>query len=68
MNTVKTKDIREKNQEELKNDLVELRGKMTKLRFDISAKQVKNNRELRKVKKDIAKILTVIKEKQVKDK
>jgi large subunit ribosomal protein L29 len=65
---VKTKDIREKNQEELKNDLVELRGKMTKLRFDISAKQVKNNRELRKVKKDIAKILTVIKEKQVKDK
>jgi large subunit ribosomal protein L29 len=61
---MKTKEIREKNLEELKNKLMELRNKLTKLRFDISAKQVKNNQEFGKIKKDIARIFTVIKEKQ----
>lgn len=57
---MKAKEVREKNPNELKKDLVELRNKMTKLRFDISAKQVKNHREIRKLKKDIARILMVL--------
>lgn len=61
---MKIKQIREKNREELEKNLKELRNKLTKSRFDISAKQVKNHRELRKMKQDIAKILTVIREKK----
>lgn len=58
------KNIREKNIEELRKDLIELKNKATKMRFDVSAKQVKNHRDLRKTKKDIAKISTVIREKE----
>ncbi len=58
---MKIKEIREKNENELKKDLIGLRNKSAKLRFDISAKQVKNHREMRKIKKDIARILTHLK-------
>jgi large subunit ribosomal protein L29 len=57
---MKAKEIREKTENELKKDLIELQNKTAKLRFDISAKQVKNVREIRKAKKDIARILTII--------
>jgi ribosomal protein L29 len=40
------------------------RAKMTKLRFDISSKQIKNHREYRNTKRDIAKSLTALKGKQ----
>ena len=46
---------------ELEKNLGELRNKLTKIRFDVSGKQVKNHREIRKVKKDIAVIMTVFK-------
>lgn len=59
---MKIKDIREKNVEELKKFLGEKREAVRKLRFDIAAKQVKNIREMRNDKRDIAKILTVLKE------
>jgi len=58
---MKTKEIKEKSENELKKDLSELRNKLAKLRFDISAKQVKNHREMRKIKIDIARILTHLK-------
>jgi len=57
---MKIKEIREKSENELKKDLVERRNKLAKMRFDISAKQVKNHREIRITKKDIARILTVL--------
>lgn len=58
----KTKELREKNMEELKRLLAEKRESARKLRFDIASKQVKNNREFRSTRKDIAKILTLIRE------
>jgi large subunit ribosomal protein L29 len=58
---MKIKEIREKSENELKKDLAELRNKLAKMRFDISAKQVKNHRDIRIAKKDIARILTVLK-------
>lgn len=61
---MKNKDIREINPEEMKRNLAALRTKLAKLRFEISAKQIKNNREIRKTKKEIAQILTVLKEKE----
>ena len=59
---MKIKELREKNSEELKKQLAEKREAVRKLRFEISAKQTKNVREIRNSKKDIAKILTILKE------
>jgi large subunit ribosomal protein L29 len=59
----KMKEFKGKSLNELKNDLEKKREEARKLRFDISAKQVKNSRQLRQVKKDIARLLTLVKEK-----
>jgi len=61
---MKTKELREKNIEELKKLLSEKREVVRKMRFDISTKQTKNHREIRMAKKDIARILTLINEKK----
>lgn len=61
---MKAREIREKSANELEKNLVEMRNKVTKMRFDISAKQVKNHRDIRKTKKDIARVLTVLKTKK----
>ena len=60
---MKTKDIREKNINELVKDLSEKRIEAQGFAFDISVKQAKNNKALRTAKRDIARILTVINEK-----
>jgi len=60
MTFMKIKEIREKSENELKKDLAELRNKLAKTRFDISAKQAKNHRDIRITKKDIARILTLL--------
>jgi large subunit ribosomal protein L29 len=54
--------LREKNINELKKLLEEKRELVRKMRFDIAAKQVKNHREYRKAKKEVARILTILKE------
>jgi len=59
----KIKELREKNTEELKRLLEEKQEVVRKLRFEVAGKQVKNHREIRNSKKDIARILTLIKEK-----
>lgn len=59
---MKIKELREKNGEELKTLLTEKREIVRKLRFDLASKQIKNNREIRSNRKDIAKILTLINE------
>jgi len=57
---MKIKELREKNSGELNRILVEKKEIIRKIRFDIASKQVKNNREYRNTKKDIARILTLI--------
>lgn len=59
---MKIKELREKNIEELKKLLGEKKESVRKLRFDIASKQVKNNKEYRNTKKDVARIMTLIKE------
>jgi len=56
------KELHEKNKEELARLLSEKREVLRKLRFDVASKQIKNNREIRKTRKDIARILTLINE------
>lgn len=57
------KELRLKEITELNQLLKDNRKKLDDLRFKIKQGQLKNIREIRFVKKDIAKILTVIKEK-----
>lgn len=57
---MKIQELRNKSKDELKHLLVECREKLRQLRFDIQLKQSKNVREIRKLKKSIAKILTLL--------
>jgi large subunit ribosomal protein L29 len=59
---IKIKELREKNKEELKKLLIEKKETVRKLRFDVASKQIKNVRDLRNSKKEVARILTLINE------
>ncbi len=56
-------DLRKKKKEELESLLKEYKEKLAKLKFDLSLGKLKNVREIRETKKDIARILTILKEK-----
>lgn len=55
-------ELREKSQAELQKILMENRERLRQLRFDLAAGKVKNIREIRGIKKDIARIQTLLKE------
>lgn len=61
---MKIADLRLKTKAELEKLLQESREKLRVLQFDLVAGKVKNVREIRQIKKDIAKILTLSKEKE----
>jgi large subunit ribosomal protein L29 len=58
---MKLTELRLKSKKELQRILTEDREKLRQLRFDLSAGKVKNVREVRKIKKEIAQILTLLK-------
>jgi len=60
---MKAKEIRQKSTEEAKRMLAEARETLRRLRFDIHLKQSKSVREIRKTRKQIAQLLTILKEK-----
>jgi large subunit ribosomal protein L29 len=62
---MKLQEIREKSIAERLTLLIELQDKARKLRFDLSLREAKNHREYRKMKKDIARILTIAREEEV---
>lgn len=57
---MKVSEIKKKKPAELQKILNEDREKLRRLRFDLSAGKVKNVREVRKIRKDIARLLTVL--------
>lgn len=57
---MKAKELRDKTQDELKMLLKDLQAKVCQLRFDISGKQVRNFREIKHTKKDIARVMTTL--------
>ncbi len=61
---MRARDLRNKSEEELHSLLQQKREALRQLRFDLVAGKVKNLREIRAIKKDIARILTVINEKR----
>lgn len=62
---MKAKDIRDKSLEELKAEEQELKAQLFKLRFQHATSQIANPMELNLLKKDIARVKTVIKEKEL---
>ena len=60
---IKIKELRQKSKIELEKILKEDKEKIRGLRFNLAEGKVKNVRDIRKIKKEIARILT-IKEKE----
>ena len=58
---MKIKELKTKGKDELQKTLEDDREKLRQLRFDLSAGKVKNVREIRKIKKEVAQILTLLK-------
>lgn len=61
---MKNVELRGKSQEELEKLLKDNRRKLLELHFQKSGGRVKNVRQLREVRRDIARILTLGKEKE----
>jgi large subunit ribosomal protein L29 len=59
---MKIQEIRNMNIEQLKKLVDEKKSGAIKFKFDVATKQVKNNKQGRVIKKDIARALTLIKE------
>ena len=58
---MKFPDIQSKSQAELNEMLKELQIKLGKLRFELANKSLKDTSQLGKMRKDIARVLTAIK-------
>ena len=67
MNKMKISKIREMSSPELENELSELKTELFKLRFGLATNGLDNPMKIREVKKDIAKINTVLKERELKE-
>ncbi|NTW14055.1 MAG: 50S ribosomal protein L29 [Candidatus Moranbacteria bacterium] len=55
-------ELRDKGTEERGKLLLELRKKERELRFSIAGREIRNHRELRVVRKDVARLLTIERE------
>ena len=64
---MKTKDIRSMTTKELQNKLSELTAELFNLRFSHATGNLPNNMQLHNVKKDIAKVKTIIREREIKE-
>ena len=60
---METAEIRKKTKEELEKELKELKEKQGDILFKLAANKLKNVREIRNIKKNIARIMTILKEK-----
>jgi large subunit ribosomal protein L29 len=57
---MKITELRQKTKTELNRILREKRERLRQLSFDLEAGKVKNVREIREIKKDIARIMTIL--------
>ena len=60
---MKAADLRKKDSGELIKELIELRKNHFSLRMQVSTQQLTDNSKIKKVKKDIARVKTIIREK-----
>lgn len=57
---MKLTELKQKSQQELQRILEDDRKKLGQLRFDLSAGKVKNVKEVHNLKKEIARIMTLL--------
>jgi large subunit ribosomal protein L29 len=62
---MKAKDIRQKTQSELMEQLKAMKKELRELSYSVISKKEKNVKKPRNARKDLARILSVIKEKQI---
>ena len=62
---MKVEEIRARSDEELKKRLEEVHEELFNLRFRLATKQLVNHREIPRVKKEIAILKTIIKEREL---
>ena len=58
---MKIKELRQKTEKELKELLDENRRKLGQLRFELASKKIKNSGQIKELRKDIARVLTILK-------
>ncbi|MFA4998763.1 MAG: 50S ribosomal protein L29 [Candidatus Paceibacterota bacterium] len=59
---MKVAELKQKSKQELQKLSQDMREKLRQLRFDLAGGKVKNVSEIRHIKKDIARILTLLKQ------
>jgi large subunit ribosomal protein L29 len=62
---MKASELRKLSNEELKEKLLELKKKLLNLRFQNKIGSLSNTAEIKKTKKDIARILTILREREL---
>ena len=62
---MKANELRKSSTDELKNKLKELKAELFNLRFQNAVNQLENPMRIRTVKKDIARIMTIIREREL---
>lgn len=64
---MKAKELREMTAQELNQKLNDLKGELFNIRFQLATGQLENPVKIKFVKKDIAKVKTVIREREIKE-
>ena len=64
---MKATEVREMTQEELESKLKDLKAELFNLRFQLSINQLDNPMRIQAVKKDIARVKTVLRENELKE-
>jgi len=62
---VKAKELRDMTTQELNQKLNELKGELFNIRFQLATGQLENPVKIKFVKKDIAKVKTVMREREI---
>ena len=62
---MKINKIREMSSPELEKELVELKSELFKLRFSLATNGLDNPMKIKKVKKDIARVNTILKQREL---
>ena len=65
---MKINKIREMSSEDLEKELSELKNELFKLKFSLATNGLDNPMKIKEVKKDIAKINTILKERELAEK
>lgn len=65
MKSKELKELRDKTREELEVEAKELKSELFKLRFQLATNQLENPMKIKEVKKNIARVKTLMKEKEL---